>query len=172
MCAPGAMLTKLFIIGLCGVIVYAVAVRFGLNGSKGLWSDPLTVALVAMMAVYTLVRVTMGPLAGPLAWAQPVAEVKSEADLDAVLANAGDEPVLVDFYAPWCMPCRATAPAVNTLASEGYRVAVVNVDDAQKLAWSYEVGTIPTILVMRGGKVTARAQGYHTAEGLRALVKG
>ena len=166
------MVVKLLIIVLCGVAAYAIAARYGLDGSKGLLHDPLTIALMAMAAGYGVVRLTMGPLAGPLEWAQPVVEVKSAEHLDSVLAAAGEEPLLVDFYASWCMPCRATAPALNTLAAEGYRVAVVNVEEARKLAWDYEVSAIPALLVFRDGKVSARAQGYHTAEGLRALIEG
>ncbi|MCC6486475.1 MAG: thioredoxin family protein, partial [Candidatus Hydrogenedentes bacterium] len=90
----------------------------------------------------------------------------------ALVAAAGEKPLLVDFYSPSCMPCRATAPALNTLAAEGHRVAVVNVDEAHKLAWEYEVSAIPALLVFRDGKVAKRAQGYHTAEGLRALIEG
>ncbi len=166
------MLTKFFIIGLFGIVAYAVATRCGLDGSKGILRDPMTIALAGMALGYGVVRVTMGPMAGPLVWAQPVMEVKSQDDLDALVSDAGADPVLVDFYAPWCLPCRATAPAVNTVASEGYRVAVVNVDEAKTLARSFEVAAIPTILVLRDGKVAARAQGFHTAEGLRALIKG
>ncbi len=166
------MLTKLIIIGLFGVVAYAVAYRFGMDGSRGILRDPLTIALLAMLVGYGVVRATMGPLAGPLVWAAPIAQVQSEAELNQVVADAGDEPVLVDFFAPWCVPCRVSASAVNTIASEGYRVAVVNVDEAKQLAWSYEVSALPTVLVLRDGKVVARSQGVHTAEGLRALVKG
>jgi thioredoxin 1 len=166
------MLLKLGIIGMCGVAAYYVAHRLGFNGSRGLLRDPLTIALLAMAAGYGLVRATLGPLAGPLVWAEPITEVRTEAELAQVVANAGSEPVIVDFYAPWCMPCRVQAPAINTVASEGYRVAVVNVDEAKQLAWNYEVGSIPTIVVLRNGDVVARGQGVHTAEGLRALIKG
>jgi len=166
------MLLKIAIIGICGVAAYFVAYRLGLNGSRGLLRDPLTIALIAMAVAYGLVRATMGPLAGPMVWAAPIAQVTSEAELAELVADAGPDPVVVDFYAPWCMPCRAAAPAVNKIASEGYRVAVVNVDEAKQLAWNYEVASIPTIVVLRAGKVVARSQGVHTAEGLRALVKG
>lgn len=166
------MLLKLTIIGLFGIAAYIAAYKFGLDGSRGVLRDPLTIALLVMAVGYGVVRATMGPLAGPLVWAEPIAEVVSQSDLAEVVAKAGSEPVLVDFYAPWCMPCRATAPAVNTLAAEGHRVAVVNVDEAKQLAWEYEVGAIPTIVVLREGNVVARAQGVHTVSGLRALLKG
>ena len=166
------MLLKLTIIGICGVVAYFVASRLGLNGSRGLLRDPLTIALLAMAVGYGVVRAAMGPLAGPMVWAEPITEVQTEAEMAELVADAGTDPVIVDFYATWCMPCRAQAPAVNTIASEGYRVAVVNVDEAKKLAWSYEVGAIPTILVLREGKVVARGQGVHSAAGLRALAKG
>jgi len=166
------MLLKLLIIGICGVAAYVVALRFGLNGSRGILRDPLTVALFSMAVAYAIVRAAMGPLAGAMVWAEPIAEVRTEAELAAVVADAGSDPVLVDFYATWCMPCRAQASAVNKVASEGHRVAVVNVDEAKELARTYEVAAIPTIVVLREGKVVARGQGVHSAEGLRALIKG
>lgn len=166
------MLIKLLIITICGVAAYAIAARYGLDGSKGLLHDPLTIALTAMAVAYGVVRLTLGPLAGPLEWAQPVVEIKTADELNALVAAAGEDPLLVDFYSPSCMPCRATAPSLNTLASEGRRVAVINVDEAHKLAWEYEVSAIPAMLVFRDGKVAKRAQGYHTAEGLRALIEG
>lgn len=166
------MLIKLCIIGLFGVAAYVAAHRFGFDGSRGILRDPLTIALLAMAVGYGVVRAVMGPLAGPMVWAESITEVKSQSELATLIADAGDKPILVDFYAPWCMPCRATAPAVNAMAAEGHRVAVVNVDEAKQLAWDYEVGAIPTIIVLRDGNIVARAQGLHTASGLRALLEG
>lgn len=166
------MLFKLLIIGLCGVAAYFGALRLGIDGSRGILRDPLTIALVAMGVAYVVVRTAFGPLAGPLVWAEPIAQVQSTADLAAVVADAGGDPVLLDFYATWCLPCRSMAPAVNQIASEGHRVAVVNIDEAKQLAWDYEVNAVPTVVVLREGKVVARALGVHTAGGLRALLKG
>lgn len=72
------------------------------------------------------------------------------------------EPVLVDFWAPWCAPCRMIGPVIDELASE-YRGAVkigkVNIDDNPGPAQSYNVMNIPTLLLFKGGEVVERFVG-------------
>jgi len=73
-----------------------------------------------------------------------------------------DKPVLVDFCAPWCGPCRKIAPMIDELASENLGAAVVgkvNIDDNQQSAFQYGIEAIPTIIIFKGGQPYQRFQG-------------
>jgi len=78
-------------------------------------------------------------------------------------------PVIIDFWAPWCGPCRAQAPILDQVSSQiGERaiVAKVNVDEEPGLAGSFGVQAIPTLVVMKGGKVVQRFTGTQDAKTL------
>ena len=80
-------------------------------------------------------------------------------------------PVVVDFWAPWCGPCRMVAPELEKVAAtlgEKVRVVKVNVDENGQLAGGYSVMSIPTLIVFHGGKEVARQVGFLPAD---ALVK-
>ncbi len=81
------------------------------------------------------------------------------------------EPVLVDFWAEWCNPCRMLAPVVESLAGEyegKIRFCKVNIDEASDLAVTYGVMSIPTLVLFSGGQEKARTVGLQNAEKLRA----
>lgn len=89
-----------------------------------------------------------------------VLELTDEAFEEEVLNS--DIPALVDFWAPWCGPCKAIAPIVSALAEEydgRLKVAKVNVDDNQVFARSYKVLSIPTLLIFKGGEVVQQVVG-------------
>lgn len=80
-----------------------------------------------------------------------------------------DKPVVVDFWAPWCGPCRMVAPELDKLADrvgDAVKFVKLNVDEAQGIAVRYNVMSIPTIAKFEGGKMVAQVVGARSADSL------
>ena len=84
------------------------------------------------------------------------------------------QPVLVDFYAPWCGPCRAMAPTLDSLANElagRAKIVKVNVDNSPDLAAEYQITGVPTLIIFNGGNVVESIVGMTTARVLRSKLE-
>ena len=87
------------------------------------------------------------------------------------IVTQGSVPVVVDFWAPWCGPCKAIAPILEELANElddAANICKVNIDSNSEIATKYEIRAIPTILIFKGGAVTDTVVGLTSLEDLKA----
>lgn len=84
-----------------------------------------------------------------------------------------DKPVLIDFFATWCGPCRMVSPLVDEIAQQrsDIKVCKVDVDDQGELASRFGVSSIPMLVVMKNGKVTAKSVGAMPKEKILELVE-
>ena len=94
----------------------------------------------------------------------------NKSNFESVIAD--EKPVLLDFYADWCGPCRMVSPIVDQIAQEHpeYKVVKVNVDDDSALAIRFGIMTIPSLFVFKGGEIAAQSVGAKTKAQILAML--
>lgn len=96
----------------------------------------------------------------------------TDSNFQSEVASAS-EPVLVDFWAPWCMPCRQIAPMIDQLAAENagsVRVGKVNVDENPQIASTFGIQNIPTLIIFKNGQPVSRFVGGKPKSQLQAAL--
>lgn len=93
-------------------------------------------------------------------------------NFNAEVVNS-DRPVLLDFWATWCGPCRMVGPLVEEIAAEHPEIKVgkINVDEQPELAAQFQIMSIPTLMVVKNGKITQRVVGARPKAQILALVQ-
>lgn len=101
-------------------------------------------------------------------------QITKETFQKEVLEASKAKPVLVDFYADWCMPCKMMAPVLDELVEtmgEAAVIAKVNVDEERQLAGEFGIMSIPTMYMFRGGKIVEKMVGMKSQEELKQMLE-
>ena len=100
----------------------------------------------------------------------PVIKINKENFASEVLNS--NKPVLLDFYADWCGPCRMVGPIVSEIANErsDVKVGKINVDEQPELAAQFQVMSIPMLAVIKNGKLENQVVGYRSKEQIEAML--
>ena len=87
----------------------------------------------------------------------------TNANFESEVINS-DKPVLLDFWAEWCGPCRMLAPTVEAIANErdDIKVGKINVDNEDRLAVSFGIDSIPTLIIVKNGEIAGKLVGYNS----------
>ena len=178
--AKGALLLTAYSLGL-GVPFVLSAVLLGRFGStfgfiKRHYNviNPVCGGLLVLFGLWMIVGNWVGTTDRP--------DASREAELEVAVTGANfetevlkaEKPVLVDFWAPWCGPCRMLGPHVAAVAQEKagmLKVVKINVDEAQELAMKYGVNGIPALFIFKGGKPVANSVGYVDKAALAEFVE-
>lgn len=100
--------------------------------------------------------------------------VVTDQTFDREVLQATGQPVLVDYWAPWCGPCRLIAPVLDQLAAESqgrYRIAKLNVDENPQIASRYQIASIPTMLIFKDGKIVDRLIGVQPKQAIEERLR-
>lgn len=102
-----------------------------------------------------------------------MAEVFTDENFESEVLKS-DIPVLVDFYADWCGPCKMMSPVIDELAKEyegKWKIGKCNIDDAPETAKKYEIQSIPSLKFFKDGEIVDEAMGFQSKEALEAKLK-